>query len=462
MAESDTILQLGIEAAREGNREEARNLFTLLTSQDPDNVQGWLWLAGVANGPDERRAALEKVISLDPTNEMAVRGLQAMGVNPSSASTRAERAATPAPAPAAPPPAPALGGDLSDEERYAAELDSAFDDYDTVERAAPPPRNDPTPLEDAVGAASLGQEASSRRSSRGNTTTTDTTERIRTQPRRVSSRARGRDDDDDTGAAGGLGRFGGGGGLSRNVLLLIAGVLIVLVLLYFGIFAGGGGDVAQGPTPTPNGLFETPTLGGTGGLTDTVSLTDAMGLTDTLGLTNTGGLTDTGGLAPSPEPLVPTPSGPTAPADLAGANPAPVAVGTVLSANGWNYSFPNACVSSCGVAIGNQAGGVTAQGTFVVVLLFISNGTGAEQPLPADFFVLKDAQGRVYTPNPQASAGYTIRGVNADLALTDPVPANNATTSLNLVFDVQPGATNLVLFARGKTDQGFQVLNAAP
>ena len=27
MAESDTILQLGIEAAREGNREEARNLF---------------------------------------------------------------------------------------------------------------------------------------------------------------------------------------------------------------------------------------------------------------------------------------------------------------------------------------------------------------------------------------------------------------------------------------------------
>jgi len=60
MAESDTILQLGIEAAREGNREEARNLFGLLTRQEPNNAQAWLWLAGVAEGPEQRRAALER------------------------------------------------------------------------------------------------------------------------------------------------------------------------------------------------------------------------------------------------------------------------------------------------------------------------------------------------------------------------------------------------------------------
>lgn len=48
MADSDSILQLGIEAARDGNREEARNLFRLLTRQDPSNAQAWLWLAGVA------------------------------------------------------------------------------------------------------------------------------------------------------------------------------------------------------------------------------------------------------------------------------------------------------------------------------------------------------------------------------------------------------------------------------
>src|SRR5581483_5350017 len=72
MAESDTILQLGIEAAREGNREEARNLFGLLTRQEPNNAQAWLWLAGVADGPEQRRAALERVVELDPTNEMAI------------------------------------------------------------------------------------------------------------------------------------------------------------------------------------------------------------------------------------------------------------------------------------------------------------------------------------------------------------------------------------------------------
>src|ERR687885_755230 len=83
MAESDTILQLGIDAAREGNREEARNLFGLLTRQEPDNLQAWLWLPGVARGPEKRRAALERVLELDPTNEMAIKGLQSMGVTPS-------------------------------------------------------------------------------------------------------------------------------------------------------------------------------------------------------------------------------------------------------------------------------------------------------------------------------------------------------------------------------------------
>jgi hypothetical protein len=109
MAESDTILQLGIEAAREGNREEARNLFGLLTRQEPDNLQAWLWLAGVADGPEERRAALERVLELDPTNEMAVKGLQAMGVSPTAkldeAAIGAAAAASSSPPP--PPPAPA-------------------------------------------------------------------------------------------------------------------------------------------------------------------------------------------------------------------------------------------------------------------------------------------------------------------------------------------------------------------
>ena len=71
MADSDQILQLGIDEARNGNREAARNLFELLTRQEPNNAQGWLWLAGVADGTDQRREALQRVIALEPENEMA-------------------------------------------------------------------------------------------------------------------------------------------------------------------------------------------------------------------------------------------------------------------------------------------------------------------------------------------------------------------------------------------------------
>src|SRR5262245_39238961 len=134
MAESDTILQLGIDAAREGNREEARNLFGLLTRQEPDNLQAWLWLAGVADGPEERRAALERVLELDPTNEMAVKGLQSMGAEPTPRATTiaASSAATAATA--------ATAREMTDEERYAAELDNAFDDYDALPKVEAPPR----------------------------------------------------------------------------------------------------------------------------------------------------------------------------------------------------------------------------------------------------------------------------------------------------------------------------------
>ena len=55
MAEPETLLQLGIDAAREGNREEARNLFSLLTRQEPDNVQAWLCLPA---SPKDRNSAV--------------------------------------------------------------------------------------------------------------------------------------------------------------------------------------------------------------------------------------------------------------------------------------------------------------------------------------------------------------------------------------------------------------------
>ncbi|CAA9294039.1 MAG: hypothetical protein AVDCRST_MAG93-4118, partial [uncultured Chloroflexia bacterium] len=99
MADTESILQLGIEAARAGDKAEARELFRLVTREKPDSSQGWLWLAGVAEDRDEKRTALEHVIELDPTNDLARKGLAAMaGATTVAATTgKADSLATPTP-----------------------------------------------------------------------------------------------------------------------------------------------------------------------------------------------------------------------------------------------------------------------------------------------------------------------------------------------------------------------------
>jgi hypothetical protein len=92
----------------------------------------------------------------------------------------------------------------------------------------------------------------------------------------------------------------------------------------------------------------------------------------------------------------------------------------------------------------------------------VGNNTNKDQPLPANYFVLKDDQGRIYNAQPQVSSAYVQRGVNADIGMEDAVPANGLPTSVPLVFDVNHGATNLVLFATGKTDQGWKLLDSVP
>ncbi|NCC32971.1 MAG: hypothetical protein EOM24_13275, partial [Chloroflexia bacterium] len=125
MAEPESILQLGIEAAREGKKDEARQLFRLLTRQEPENAQGWLWLAGVAENREERQNALERVLTLDPQNEMAIKGLNALGVRPST-TMRAGIHEVPPPPPPPPAPTEAITDDAVEDDPFA-ELDNLAD-----------------------------------------------------------------------------------------------------------------------------------------------------------------------------------------------------------------------------------------------------------------------------------------------------------------------------------------------
>jgi hypothetical protein len=446
MAESDTILQLGIEAAREGNREEARNLFGLLTRQEPDNAQAWLWLAGVADGPEQRRAALERAVELDPTNEMAVKGLQAMGVHPT-----AKLDETDVPVgrgdvafAAAEPQRP-----MTDEERYAAELDSAFDDYDSVPRSETPRRDVDDTAEMLGGTVAADRVTSSGRSARE-----------RSAARRASTPIRSDEDDEMRVVPASR---------PNNLLWLLVGLIALLLVGYLAyrfLNPGSGTNVADNPTavagtpvagagigqdgttvPTSEGQ-----VGGTGVLTGTAGITPTETLTGTAGITPTTTLTDTVGTTPQPggQGQIPVP--------VANPNAQPVSIGTQLDANGWIYTYPDA---SFVLVLGKQVGSFTAQGTYLHVLVWVGNNTGTAQAIPAGFFALKDAQGTVYVGQPQVSSAAVQRGVNADAGMEDAIPANGALTSMYLVFDVPPGAQGLFLFAAPKNDQGWP-LNVVP
>jgi hypothetical protein len=146
--------------------------------------------------------------------------------------------------------------------------------------------------------------------------------------------------------------------------------------------------------------------------------------------------------------------------ELASANPAIVPANTPLSANGWLYDFPFPRYAT--YISGNWGALQPRQGRTVIVLIRLVNNTGQTQVLPSDFFVLKDAQGRVYEPQPQASTIYLNmyggQGVAADLSMEDPVPADGLTRSMPLIFDVASDASDLVFFARANTGQGWLVL----
>lgn len=69
-------LDEGIARAKAGQNDEARDLLLRVVERDERNVQAWLWLAGVVNSLDDKRIALENVLTLEPDNPAAKAGLE--------------------------------------------------------------------------------------------------------------------------------------------------------------------------------------------------------------------------------------------------------------------------------------------------------------------------------------------------------------------------------------------------
>ncbi len=90
MSEENNIQDLmrqGIEAAREGNKAEARQFFEQVTEQDDQNEKAWMWLASVMETDEERRVCLQQVIRINPLNERAQEGLKKIEARTGKSST---------------------------------------------------------------------------------------------------------------------------------------------------------------------------------------------------------------------------------------------------------------------------------------------------------------------------------------------------------------------------------------
>jgi hypothetical protein len=72
----EQLMQLGIQTARQGNKQNARMIFQQILDADKKNERAWLWMAAVAETPMARLRYLNTVLRINPNNATALRELQ--------------------------------------------------------------------------------------------------------------------------------------------------------------------------------------------------------------------------------------------------------------------------------------------------------------------------------------------------------------------------------------------------
>jgi len=369
MADAKEILQLGIEAARDGNREEARNLFALLTKQDPTNIQAWLWLAGVSDNASQRRNALERALQIDPQNEMALRGLRALSGNTRSGGTERNRSFIAA----------------------ARERTGALFGRQATPTAKPPR------VSRQVTEIPLAPED-------------ELTDALDTFDEEYDEEPRGPSP------------------LMWGVLGAIALLLIVFLATQF---IGGENSVGDF-VATSTGLSD-----------KTVSDATAVAATlESIAATASPQATMTPAVPNTPTPM------PSMLLDLT----------ATLTSDGLTYGVREPLVAGDRT---EKLSDVPATDRYFVVVVLVSNSSGTNKTIPADFFVLKDDQGRNYTVNVERSNKLVDigggRGVVTDVAAGDELPSDSVPRSMALIFDVKADATNLRLYGSGNPTQGWQI-----
>ncbi|GAB4435353.1 MAG: hypothetical protein Kow00120_02150 [Anaerolineae bacterium] len=70
-ADPKQLLNIGIQAAKAGNKATARVIFQQVLDEDKRNERALLWMASVAETPEERMRYLRAVLKINPKNPTA-------------------------------------------------------------------------------------------------------------------------------------------------------------------------------------------------------------------------------------------------------------------------------------------------------------------------------------------------------------------------------------------------------
>ncbi|MBA3945833.1 MAG: hypothetical protein H0X37_14855, partial [Herpetosiphonaceae bacterium] len=378
MADSESILQLGIEAARAGDKTEARDLFRLVTREDPNNAQGWLWLAGVAEDREEKRAALERVIQIDPNNELARKGLAALTGRTTAVLPVVDATPTPpaastaaAPTPAVPPPTAPVPPPTPDRVGSPADLEFAdsLDSMDLYDQAGAGAQTYTTPPAGAVTGAAAGAIAGSRTPANVDDDSYDLSD-YQSRPRVSADDAAAMEDEQNGTVV--VEDEPQRSGLPPWVTPLVGVLAIVLIgALLFRQCSGSNGSIATLPTRTATGADATSGLPAVLGTTGPVSDTGALSGTN-VGPTTTGsaalGSTASAGPTTGLDVTVP-PSAPTA-----SSAPAVDTVGADQTAATGQTTVP--AVDTAPAVNTSGAGQTAVTGQTTIIL----EGSGTAQP----------------------------------------------------------------------------------
>jgi hypothetical protein len=84
----EELLQMGIRAAKAGNKDAARIAFEQVLTQDKRNERAMMWMAKIAESKSERKKWLDRVLLVNPDNESAKAALKKIAYKRSAKENR--------------------------------------------------------------------------------------------------------------------------------------------------------------------------------------------------------------------------------------------------------------------------------------------------------------------------------------------------------------------------------------